>query len=66
MKSWWKFVVMYEAKRFWEQRAVWWVLALIPAEVKKWIVVQSAVKAEWEGNPGLVTYREMVNVWAKS
>lgn len=60
---WFRFVVLYEVRRFWEQRGVWILIRLIPRNVKKWIVVQSAVKARWNGHPTDVTYKEMVEVY---
>jgi hypothetical protein len=65
VRSWFQFVVLYEIRRRWEQRWVWWIIRLIPREIKKWIVVQSAVKAQPNGAyPGEVTYREMHDVWS--
>lgn len=63
MKFWIRYVVWYEITRQWERRWVWWAIALIPRQLKKWIVVQAAVRADWDGHPPSVTYVEMAKVF---
>lgn len=60
MRAW---EIRYELRRRWEQRWVWIVMRCIPREVKKWVVVQAAVKAKWDGHPTAVTYAEMYKVY---
>jgi hypothetical protein len=63
MRNWWRWTFCYEVRRRWEQRWVWRIIALLPRELKKWVVVQAAVKAEWDGHPTSVTYVEMARVY---
>lgn len=62
-RFWLRHVAGYEIQRRWEQRWVWRLIALIPKGVKKWVVVQAAVRAEWDGHPTAVTYVEMIDVY---
>lgn len=61
-RAWNRFVLLYEINRFWEQCGVWWVIRLIPRGVKKWVIVQAAVKAGSGNNP---KYNQMHDVFVK-
>jgi hypothetical protein len=47
--------------RAWRMHVVWWVLRLIPRQVKYYVVIQAAVKDN-DGNPGYRTAMEMLEV----
>lgn len=49
----WKYIFKDFLARAWQNHIVWWVLRLVPREVKYWVVVQAATKGE-QGNPSEV------------
>lgn len=54
----WRYILHH----FYENRLVWWILKLIPKNIKMWIVVQAAVRAANGGSPD-VTYSQMYEVF---
>lgn len=47
--------------QWWANHGVWWFVRLVPRDLKKWIVVQAAVKAAGDHlNPGEVTSLQMM------
>jgi hypothetical protein len=49
----------------WENRLVWWIIKLIPGEIKFWIMVRAAVRSAPEGAPGDMTYKNMHDTMVK-
>lgn len=54
----------YALQHFYESRLVWAIIKLIPRDIKKWIVVQAAVRASDGGSPDSIGYKEMYEVYA--
>jgi hypothetical protein len=51
--------------RAWRLHIVWWIIRLIPRQVKYYVVVQGAVKDN-DGNPGARTAEEMLRVFERA
>lgn len=61
---WWDF--KYTIRFYWSNRVRGKLMRLVPRGVKKWAVVEAAVKVKWDGHPTAVTYMEMVDVFEKN
>jgi len=56
----------YIIHHYWTSRLVWKVIRLIPRDVKKYVVVQAAVRAQkGDQAPDTITYDQMAKVYEK-